>query len=232
MKHLFLSLLPEQVRSVLADIPFDEDRMVDFANTTDTAWQAWRMENSESTSSSLGFRGFANCGKSCELCPFAKKCNSYKIHRIENTINYRISCGSTKCVYQILCQKSKCADFMYFGEDSGSLRKRFIKHKSDIFNDKRDQVSEHFNMPGHSLFDLRLIGLKHIPDDDHRKQRVAKCYTLKDENRKKSRILKKKKEKRRLERRREEEEGKPKRAITVKTQNRAKTLWVSGLQWN
>merc|ERR1712029_1019660 len=39
MKHLFLSQLPEPIRVAMADVPFDEDRMEEFAKLADTAWR-------------------------------------------------------------------------------------------------------------------------------------------------------------------------------------------------
>merc|ERR1712029_1083063 len=52
MKHLFLSQLPAPIRVAMADVPFDEDRMEEYAKLADTAWRVCSSTPSASTSSS------------------------------------------------------------------------------------------------------------------------------------------------------------------------------------
>ena len=63
---------------------------------------------------------------------------------------------------------------VYYGETGRELRSRFREHKGDIANARQKPVSEHFNLPGHSLRDLIFIGIEKVlpPDDTFlRKQR-------------------------------------------------------------
>ena len=105
--------------------------------------------------------GFSNCGQFlCVLCPFAETAKTHVVSGKTYRINGLINCGSTGCVYKILCQK--CYDFVYFGETGRTLRTRFGEHKGDIENARSKPVSEHFNQPGHTLADVIFIGIEKV----------------------------------------------------------------------
>ena len=63
-------------------------------------------------------------------------------------------------MYKILCQK--CQDFVYYGETGRPLRIRFREHKGDIENARAKPVSQHFNLPGHTLADVIFIGIERV----------------------------------------------------------------------
>ena len=68
-------------------------------------------------------QGFSNCGQLCVLCPFAETAKTHVVSEKTYKINGVIDCGSTGCVYKILCQK--CDNFVYFGETGRELRTCF-----------------------------------------------------------------------------------------------------------
>ena len=119
-------------------------------------------------------QGFTNCGQLCGLCPFAKTTEYHMVAGKEFRINGRINCSSTGCVYKILCEKF--TRFVYYGESGRQLRTRFGEYKGDIENSRPKPVSEHFNLPGHTLADLVFIGIERVmPANDTflRKQRES-----------------------------------------------------------
>ena len=119
-------------------------------------------------------RGFSNCGQLCVLCPFAQSANSHVVSGKTYQINGLLNCNSVGCVYKILCDK--CDDFVYFGETGRTLKTRFREHKNDIENARAKPVSEHFNLPGHSLDNVIFIGIERVvPTEDTflRKQRES-----------------------------------------------------------
>ncbi|XP_053881423.1 uncharacterized protein LOC128835776 [Malaclemys terrapin pileata] len=93
------------------------------------------------------------CSKPCcLLCPhiYIRGPN-----HISHTIKGAFTCTSTNVIYAIMCQQ--CSSAMYIGQTGQSLRKRINGHKSDIRNGNiHKPVSEHFNLPGHSITDLKV----------------------------------------------------------------------------
>lgn len=65
------------------------------------------------------------------------------------------SCDTCDVVYLITC--SLCPTIPYIGQTSTSFRLRFNKHKSSIrLNKAGFPVAEHFNLPDHSLNNLKF----------------------------------------------------------------------------
>ncbi|XP_065445349.1 uncharacterized protein LOC135982467 isoform X2 [Chrysemys picta bellii] len=92
----------------------------------------------------------------CLLCPHIYSGNSIRgPNHISHTIRGSFTCTSTNVIYAIMCQQ--CPSAMYIGQTGQSLRKRINGHKSDIRNGNiHKAVSEHFNLPGHSITDLKV----------------------------------------------------------------------------
>ncbi|XP_065436529.1 zinc finger protein 577-like [Chrysemys picta bellii] len=92
----------------------------------------------------------------CLLCPHIYSGNSIRgPNHISHTIKGSFTCTSTNVIYAIMCQQ--CPSAMYIGQTGQSLRKRINGHKSDIRNGNiHKPVSEHFNLPGHSITDLKV----------------------------------------------------------------------------
>uniref|UniRef100_A0A8C3S145 RRM domain-containing protein n=1 Tax=Chelydra serpentina TaxID=8475 RepID=A0A8C3S145_CHESE len=71
-------------------------------------------------------------------------------------------------IYAIMCQH--CPSAMYIGQTGQSLRKRINGHKSDIRNGNiQKPVGEHFNLPGHTIADLKVAILQQKKLQDCRK---------------------------------------------------------------
>ena len=75
-------------------------------------------------------------------------------------ITSTITCDTPRVIYLLYC--NACSRSQYVGETGGPLRKRFYTHRSDINIDKGSLVTEHFNRPGHSLRDMRMIGIEKV----------------------------------------------------------------------
>ncbi|XP_074974844.1 endothelin-3 isoform X1 [Caretta caretta] len=105
--------------------------------------------------------GTSPCNKArCQLCPHIYSGDTIiGSNHISHTIRGSFICTSTNVIYAIMCQQ--CPSAMYIGQTGQSLRKRINGHKPDIKNyDIQKPVGEHFNLPGHSITDLKVTILQ------------------------------------------------------------------------
>ena len=97
----------------------------------------------------------------CLTCPFIQKKNTFFTTKEERNINDYISCKSNNVIYLIECKK---CNRQYIGETKRQLNERFGEHRRSILNHHQlldpTPVSQHFNRPGHSINDVRLIPLE------------------------------------------------------------------------
>jgi hypothetical protein len=97
-------------------------------------------------------------------------------------MRHRLSCASPNIIYLLFC--IKCNKKQYVGETQNALKVRFYQHRSDINQNRGTLVTEHFNLPDHSLDDLRCMPIeKHFTDSTHRRRKredfwKAKLRTL------------------------------------------------------
>ena len=105
-----------------------------------------------------------NSRHGCPTCPYIE--NGRRFCKFESTgemwnIEKCITCKSTNLIYLLECKKCKK---QYIGETKRSLCERFGEHRRAINNPRNSKaktaVPMHFNLPGHSIADLRLILLK------------------------------------------------------------------------
>ena len=72
----------------------------------------------------------------------------------------------------------RCKKKQYIGETKRMLRKRFQEHRQATNNPNHSNataaVSSHFNLPGHSSKDMRLIPLELQRPSNNRSQRKAR----------------------------------------------------------
>jgi hypothetical protein len=119
-------------------------------------------------------KGMAKCGKSCTACPYIKEGKTVKINQNKYwSINKHVNCESYNIVYLIECDKNNCQE-KYIGESGRNLKKRLEDHRGYIVNKKVNQATgAHFNLPGHSVSDLKVTILEQVkrPDTEYRKQR-------------------------------------------------------------
>ncbi|XP_060137731.1 uncharacterized protein LOC118078985 isoform X2 [Zootoca vivipara] len=93
----------------------------------------------------------------CQLCCHIHPDNIITgPNNIQHTISGLFNCSSSNIVYAIKCQQ--CPSALYIGQTGQTLRQRINGHKSDIRNHKKS-VREHFNLPGHSIQDLKAAVL-------------------------------------------------------------------------
>lgn len=104
--------------------------------------------------------GTRACNKPrCQLCCHIHPDNTITgPNNITHTISGLFNCSSSNIVYAIKCQQ--CPSALYIGQTGQTLRQRINGHKSDIKNHKTEKpVGEHFNLPGHSIQDLKVAVL-------------------------------------------------------------------------
>lgn len=101
--------------------------------------------------------------KRCETCPFVKSGKNFKspFNSTLVQLNSSLSCASSNVVYCLLCSKENCQQ-IYIGQTKRQLKERFGEHKTSVRNNSRCTVGEHFNGPGHSLHDMKILALEKV----------------------------------------------------------------------
>ncbi len=69
-------------------------------------------------------------------------------------INGNVNCKSANVIYCIEC--AKC-NKQYIGETRQEFHKRMTSHRHDITHNIETAVSEHFNLPNHSMNDIKTF---------------------------------------------------------------------------
>ena len=88
-------------------------------------------------------------------------------------INCEADCTTTNSVYCLSCLK---CGLQYIGTTKKEIKARFKEHKGYVTNFKNHQdkiTGAHFNLPGHSVSDMRISVLEKVfnPDPMIREQR-------------------------------------------------------------
>ena len=123
--------------------------------------------------------GLKKCPKSCLICPYIEEGPTIKGNSFTWRINTRVSCQSNNLVYMIICTNQSCQNknkhqLKYIGETERKLKDRICEHIGYINTKKKDKATgNHFNLPGHSLSDMRVTVLEtvHKSDQEYRKER-------------------------------------------------------------
>lgn len=126
--------------------------------------------------------GMSKCKFSCQTCPYVNpgkhiKANgsSYN-HEIECSAN----CKTSNIVYCLSC--SKCKE-QYVGETEKSLGVRFGQHKGYVRNNKLDKATGyHFNLPGHSIADMRIAVMEKMWSEDPFMRETRETHYIKKMN--------------------------------------------------
>ena len=79
-------------------------------------------------------------------------------------IRHHLSCTSTNIIYLITCNKCKK---QYVGYTTKQLNTRINHHRSNILNKRPIYISKHFNLPDHSLSDLRVQPIDKATETDN-----------------------------------------------------------------
>ena len=109
----------------------------------------------------------------CVTCPYISKGSTVKstASKFKVDINTAATCQTSNVVYMIGCLK---CDKQYIGETNKTINQRFQQHKGYVNNKKTDKATgAHFNLPGHSVSDMRISVVEKIynPDNFFRKER-------------------------------------------------------------
>ena len=117
-------------------------------------------------------KGMTNCGKGCPTCPYIQYGKEVKIDNNSTwKINKRMSCETYNVIYLLACQKCRK---QYIGTTGRQLKSRLADHRGYITNQVLSRATgAHWNLPGHSLADLKVTILEETKNDceDYRKER-------------------------------------------------------------
>ena len=105
--------------------------------------------------------GMKKCNK-CLICPFVQTCKNVKATSNNTTvdINASVNCKTTNIIYCITCQKCK---MQYIGESERSIQERFSEHKTYVASNQVSKATgAHFNLPGHSISEMRVVILEKV----------------------------------------------------------------------
>ena len=115
-----------------------------------------------------------NCGKTCPNCPYVKYGKEIKIDKKSTwKITKKMTCESYNVIYLLECQKENCLQ-RYIGTTGRQLKNRIADHRGYISNQVTSKATgAHWNLPGHSLADLRVVVLEQtkIHTEEYRKER-------------------------------------------------------------
>ena len=115
-----------------------------------------------------------NCEKTCTACQYIKYGKEVKINKKETwTLNRRFTCQTFNTVYMLECQIERCKQ-RYIGTTGRQLKFRLDEHRGYIINQVTSKATgAHWNLPGHSLADLKVTILEqtNTKDEDYRKER-------------------------------------------------------------
>ena len=110
----------------------------------------------------------------CTACPYIKYGKEVKINKKETwTLNRRFTCQTFNIVYMLECQIERCKQ-RYIGTTGRQLKFRLDEHRGYIINQVTSKATgAHWNLPGHSLADLKVTILEqtNTKDEDYRKER-------------------------------------------------------------
>ena len=91
----------------------------------------------------------------------------------------QMTCKSTNLIYMIQCKRCKK---QYIGETKRTLRERFTEHKQATNNPSHTNASAavptHFNLPDHSIEDMRLIPLELQPTLNTSRRKAREAYLI------------------------------------------------------
>ncbi|KAJ8019512.1 hypothetical protein HOLleu_41141 [Holothuria leucospilota] len=97
-----------------------------------------------------------------------------RTEHVDGGLKCPFKCDSANVVYLLFC--NKCSQGNYIGETKTPFRLRFNNHKQTIrSNSKAHPVAVHFNLPSHSLIDLKVCIIKgYFKTDSERKAHELK----------------------------------------------------------
>ena len=128
-------------------------------------------------------KGMAKCGKTCTACAYVEvgktiKIAENKIWKIEKQVN----CTTYNCIYMIKCITDNCQQ-RYIGETGRYIKNTIADHRSYITNQVTSTATgAHFNLPGHSLADMKFIIIEQVKYNDESYRREREIYHISNFN--------------------------------------------------
>ena len=115
-------------------------------------------------------KGVKKCGKilACSYVQEGKivQGKDYKGKKFKWTIGRQVSCDSFNIVYLLQCDKDNCRK-QYFGVTSKELCERIYQHIGYVRNKILSRATgEHFNLPGHSIHNMKFTVLEKVNSSD------------------------------------------------------------------
>ena len=128
--------------------------------------QLFRAKISTKRKSTRLKNGCAPCRQGCQLCWHIETATTHEDKRTGQVwgIHAPINCKTDNVIYKIMCQKCGIVIIPgYLGETKRTLGERIAEHRGYVRQKKLNQATgAHFNLPGHTLADLRVVGIERV----------------------------------------------------------------------
>ena len=72
-----------------------------------------------------------------------------------------LNCSSSNVVYCLKCDKNNCRQ-IYIGQTQRKLKESFLEHKTLVRTQTKDSIGDHFNLPGHSVANMKILALEKV----------------------------------------------------------------------
>jgi len=112
-------------------------------------------------------RGWKKCPRSnhCLTCSYSKNLSEFTVTATGEKILIRqiITCNDKNVIYCIQC--SKC-HMQYVGKTTSKFKDRATAHRFSVDNKKSCPISDHFNLPGHSMSNMIFFAFEKVLKDD------------------------------------------------------------------
>jgi hypothetical protein len=108
--------------------------------------------------------GMKSCNENrCEICPFVTNTKQFTgpFNNLKINLNSAMNCSSSNVVYCLHCNKNNCRQ-IYIGYTQRKLRDRFGEHKSSVNTKAKNAIGEHFNGPGHSVANMKILAIEKV----------------------------------------------------------------------
>ena len=111
--------------------------------------------------------GMKKCSKaSCPACPYVQPGKTFRATATNHTVELtsQMDCDTRNLCYAISCTVANCRQ-QYIGTTYRSLRERFKEHLGYVDRNV-EATGNHFNLPGHSKWDMKVTVLEKVNSRD------------------------------------------------------------------
>jgi len=130
-------------------------------------------------------KGMKRCNQQgCNTCPLVREAKT--VYSSTNNYNVEIkepvTCETQNVVYIITCNRKECKYIQYIGETGKKLKQRFNQHlayvRSTNENQKPTATGEHFNLPGHSIDNMKVSILEKVSQDSITYRKIRESFYI------------------------------------------------------